>query len=722
MAADLPLSRLFSDPALTGTPPHNVQFSPDGEFVTFLQGSDDDSERYNLWLMSVTQGQPQEVIDTTKLALSEPLSDEEKARRERQRIFGEGILAYQWSPQGNAFLFELGGDIYLYHISQQRLEHFTDAPQFDTDARFSPQGTYVSFIRSQNLYVKPVAGGEPLAITTKGGGTIKYGMAEFAAQEEMDRMTGYWWADDEQHIALTRIDESPVPEATRNEIYASGIKEVKQRYPYAGDNNVTIDLGIAPIKANADIHWLDIKGEHPDGYLARVAWAPDSQRLSYQWQSRNQQDLTLGAYDLKRQEYLTLLAEHSETWLNILGNPHFLKSGKGYLWLSERTGYKHIYYSTWNGYTVRQLTSGPWQVDDVVDVDEKQGWVYFTGRKSDPLQSQLYRVALDGHSEPQQITKQPGIHHIEFAANHHYYIDTYSNDHQPPQIGIYDVSGQRQQWIYENALTAGHPLFPYLGKWSTPQYGTLKAEDGQPLYYRLWQPTHLVPGKQYPVITLIYGGPGVQTVTKGWSRQTLLAQYLVQHGYLVFQLDNRGSTGRGKQFEEVIYRHLASHELADQHQGVTFLRSLPYVDPKRIGIYGHSYGGYMTLMAMFRAGNDYAAGVAGAPVTDWALYDTHYTERYLGTPQNNAQGYQQSSVFPYTKGLSGSLLIYHGMADDNVLFTHTTRVVDALQKQGSLFELMTYPGAKHSLFGQTTRLHQYRTIVDFFDRKLKTAH
>lgn len=716
-ATNLPLERLFQDPSLSGTLPKHVTFSPDGSQVTYLQGSASDSDRYDLWLMPVAGGEPIRLVDSTQLGADEALSDEEKARRERQRVFGQGIMDYSWSPDGTALLFPLGGDVYLYHVDTHTLQQLTHSDGYETDAKFSPQGHYVSYVREQNLYVMPLDGRPEIAITQDGGDTVKYGMAEFVAQEEMARMTGYWWSADEQHLALTRVDTSPVPEAIRNEIYADGIKQIAQRYPYAGANNVAIQLGVASVNIKPTIKWLNISNGK-DGYLARVKWAPDSHRLSYQWQSRNQQDLTLAAYDIRNGEHQVLLEEHSNTWLNLNHDLYFMKNGKGYIWASERTGFKHLYYSSWSGYQVRSLTQGSWQVDELAAVDEENGWVYFTAREKTPLESQLYRVSLNGKEKPEQISTEPGFHQVTFASDQQHYLDTFSSDHQPPQISLHRADGKRQAWVYENALTSGHPLFPYLEQWTRPQYGTLQADDGQQLHYRLWQPETLQKNKKYPVIVLVYGGPGVQTVNNRWQHQIPFAQYLVQHGYLVFQLDNRGSAGRGKAFEDVIYHQLASHELSDQHQGITFLRSLPQVDAKRIGIYGHSYGGYMTLMSMFRSGDDYAAGVAGAPVTDWSLYDTHYTERYLGTPANNASGYQASSVLPYVEGLTGSLLIYHGMADDNVLFTHTTRVINALQQHGKLFELMAYPGAKHSLFGEQTRLHQYRTIVDFFDRKL----
>jgi len=299
------------------------------------------------------------------------------------------------------------------------------------------------------------------------------------------------------------------------------------------------------------------------------------------------------------------------------------------------------------------------------------------------------------------------------------FIDSASSVVQPTRVDLRAVDGKVLTVLEANQVTGTHPLAPYAAGLVKPRFGTLKAKDGQTLYYRIFEPAQLEKGKKYPVVVGVYGGPNAQRVTNSWSNKDLYFQYLVQQGYLVFQLDNRGSDNRGKAFEDPIYKHLAVAELEDQITGVEYLRGLPYVDAGKIGIYGHSYGGYMTLMAMFKAGQYFKAGVAGAPVTDWSLYDTHYTERFLGHPSDNKAGYEASAVFPYVKDYQGNVLIYHGMADDNVLFTHSTKLYSELQKQGKLYESMDYPGSKHSMFGQQVQTHLHKTITSFFDRHLK---
>ena len=713
----LSLARLFAEPSLSGTAPKSLSYSPDGSRITYLKGKAADANRLDLWQYDIKTARHSLLVDSDSLFQgTETLSDEEKARRERLRLFASGIVSYQWSKDGSALLFPLNGDLYHYDLKKKKSKKLTDTDSFETDAQISPKGRFVSFIRDQNIYVIELATGKETQLTKDGAGTIRNGMAEFVAQEEMARMTGYWWAPDDSKIAFTQFDEAAVAEAIRNEIYADDIKLYSQRYPYAGQANVQIRLGVVQL-SDQQVNWLDL-GKETDFYLPRVQWTQDPQLLTYQWQSRNQQKLELRLADLAKHNQRVLLTEQSNTWVNLHDDLHFLKKNQGFLWASERDGYKHIYHYQFDGSAPVQLTKGDWIVNNIAAVDEKKQLIYFNGRKDTPLEQHLYTVPLQGGEIARKT--EPGFsHQAVVAKDGSGFIDTASAAVQLPQVTLRDAAGKVRTVLSANTLDKDHPLTPYAGALVQPEFGTLKAADGQTLYYRLYKPKTLAAGKKYPVVVGVYGGPGAQRVTNSWSGRDLYFQYLVQNGYVVFQLDNRGSENRGKAFEDPIYRKLAEVELADQITGVEFLRTLPYVDGNKVGIYGHSYGGYMTIMAMLRAGDYFAAGVSGAPVTDWALYDTHYTERYLGHPKDNADGYSQSAVFPYVDGLKGKLLIYHGMADDNVLFTHSTKLFSLLQEKGKPFEMMTYPGSKHAMFGQPVQTHLHQTITAFFDRTLK---
>ncbi|WP_442871851.1 S9 family peptidase [Colwellia sp. 75C3] len=719
-AEQLTIERIYSSPSLNGQTPKSLKFSPDGTRVTYLQGKSDDLHRYDLWEYNLASKENKLLVDSQSLFSGpESLSDEEKARRERQRIYGVGIMEYQFSQDGSALLFPLNGDIYYYHLATKTAKRLTETAGFETDVKFSPKGNFVSYIREQNIYVLTIVSGEERQLTIDGAGTIKNGMSEFVAQEEMARMTGYWWSPDEKHIAFLRVDETPVKVVIRNEIYAEKIELIEQRYPATGTNNVHIQLAVTDIKGKK-IRFVNM-GDDQDIYLPRVKWLADSKKLSYQWQSRDQKTLVLKTYDLKKRRQKTLLTETSTHWLNLHKDLTFLSDNKTFIWASERDGYKHLYHYNLNGELISQLTKGEWVVDSLTRVDEKNGWVYFTGRADTPLERHLYKVPLSGKSPEnvQRITKRNGFHSINFSATSESYIDSFSNTKTPKQVSLHLANGEHITWLAENKVTAAHPVAPYYDDLVMPEFGSLKSDDGQAdLYYKLYKPKNMQPGKKYPVIVRVYGGPHAQLVTNSWKGADI-TQYMLQQGYIVYQLDNRGSNYRGTAFEFPIYEKLGQVEVTDQITGVKYLHTLPYVDKERIGVFGHSYGGYMALMTMFKAGDYFKAGVSGAPVTDWMLYDTHYTERYLNHPKVNAAGYQQSSVFPYVSGLSGPMMVYHGMADDNVLFTNTTKLIKALQDEGKLFELMTYPGSKHSMRGKKVKVHLNTTIMDFFDRHFK---
>lgn len=713
-ANQLTLERIYDSPSLSGKSPQALALSPDGQRVTFIRGKLTDYERYDLWEYHIPSGETRLLFDADDLHTgAENLSDEEKARRERMRVFGSGIMSYQWSADGKALLFPLAGDAFYYRLGDESATKVLDTQEFETDVKLSPKGNYLSFIREQNLFVIDLRTGKERQLTNEGGGAIKFGMAEFVAQEEMSRMTGYWWSPDESHIALTRVDESPVIEITRSEIYADNIKTITQRYPKAGTPNVQIDLGLLSMK-KGDIRWVDL-GKNKDIYLARGKWHPSSELFTYQLQSRNQQTLELHAVDASDLSQTDLLTERSNTWVNLHDDLYFIDDNS-FIWASERDGFKHLYQYSLGSQKAKQLTQGEWVVDQIEAIDKAKGVLYFSGRKDTPLERHLYGLSLQ-NGAINKISSRAGMHSVTFSDDASVYVDSFSTVDTPPQVSLNNANGKQLTWLEQNAINKQHPLHAYQSQWVSPTFGTVKADDGTDLHYRLYTPKDT--SSKRPVIVYLYGGPGVQMVTNGWGRRGLLVQYWVSQGYVVFTLDNRGSKYRGKAFEDPLYLKMGQVEVRDQIAGVKFLRTLPYVDANRIGVYGHSYGGYMALMTMFQASDYFQAGVSGAPVTDWRLYDTHYTERFMGNPNEVDAAYTASSVFPYAKGLKGKLLIYHGMADDNVLFTHSTMLYKHLQDLAIPFEVMDYPGKKHSLRGKATQIHLGHTITNFFDRNLK---
>ena len=724
-AEELTITRLVASPAISGPVAQGVKISPDGKRVTYLQGRADDQKQLDLWEYRIADGEKRLLVDSLALQGGEETLDEvELARRQRARISSSGIIEYEWAPGGNALLFPLGGEIYYLELASQP-RRLTETEATETDARVSPAGRYVSFIREQNLYVIDLATGEEQAITTGGGGAVSFGMAEFAAQEEMYRYTGYWWSEDDRRLAYTRIDESGVALKNRYEIDTSGVTTVAQRYPFAGTANAVVELFVLDL-SSGETREVDL-GKDKDFYLARVNFSPDG-TLAVQKQSRDQKSLELIFVDPASMEQTVVLREEQPRWINLHSDLTFLDGGERFIWTSERSGFNHIYLYRKDGTLVRPLTSGEWAVASegrsgagVQAVDEKGGYVWFAGFPETTTEKHLYRVPLAG-GEIEQMTAAGGWYEASVAADGRFYVENGQGPLRPPYTAIRSSSGELLTFITENPLDASHPYYPYLEGHNDFAFGTLAADDGTLLNYRLTLPTGFDPARKYPAVVYLYGGPGDGMVTRTWpinGRANGFNQVLTRNGYVVFTLDNRGTSNRGKAFEDVLYRNMGDFEVRDQLQGLAWLKAQSFVDPENVGIHGWSYGGYMTLMLMMKAPGDFKAGIAGAPVTNWRLYDTHYTERYMGDPNDGDGKYEASSPLSYADSLTDRLLIVHGMADDNVFFDNTVQMIDTLQKAAIPFEMMTYPGKRHGIVGEAETTQMWNMYLDFFNRNLK---
>ncbi|HEX9390925.1 MAG TPA: S9 family peptidase [Usitatibacteraceae bacterium] len=718
-AERLTIERLHADPALSGASPRKVKISPDGTRVTFLRGRDDDQFQLDLWEFNLHDKAMRRLVDSKLLKPSEQISDQEKARRERERTASfRGIIDYSWSPDGKRLLVPLAGDLYLVDVAQSDKGRRIATGNV-IDPKVSPRGRYVSFVRNQNLYVVDIATGVERQLTKDGAGTIHNAEAEFVAQEEMAQTSGYWWAPDDSAIAFKRFDEAPVPVARRFEIYADRTEVVEQRYPYAGEKNVLVSLAIVAL-ADGSIRPVDL-GPDSDIYLVRADWSKNSKQLVYQREARNQQRLDLVSVDAATLVQRILLSETSKTWVNLNADLRFLEKRDAFIWASERSGRKHLYLYDLNGKLLHAISGGDWEIDNLLAVDEKAGRVYVHSNRDAVIDKQIYALALDGGSadRPRRISQADGWHDAKFAEHGELYVDAWSDPNTPPQVSIRRTDGTLLTWLEHNELNDQHPYAPYLATHLPMEFGTLPAADGQMLQYSMIKPAGFDPAKRYPVFVYVYGGPTVQVVARKWGG--LFEQYMAQQGYIVFSIDNRGSARRERRFADALYRHFGSVEVDDQLAGIDWLNKQRFVDGKRIGVFGWSYGGYMAVSLLAAGSDRIAAGVAGAPVTDWQLYDTHYTERYLGDPKENAEGYKQSGVFAHLGGLRSPLLLLHGMADDNVLFTNSTRLISDLTSRGVLFELMTYPGAKHGFATRANKMHRDRMIEAFFAKHLGTA-
>jgi dipeptidyl-peptidase-4 len=716
-AERLTLDRLYSDPSLTGAGVRSLKVSPDGARVTFLRGREDNQFQLDLWEFNMKDKTTRRLVDSKVLVPEENLSDAEKARRERERTASlKGIISYSWSPDGKQLLVPLAGNLYLVDLAKPDAARLVASGNV-IDPKISPKGKYVSFVRNQNLFVIDLATGKERQLTTDGKGTVHNGEAEFVAQEEMGQRTGYYWAPDDSAIAYRSYDEAQVPVARRFEIYADRTDVVEQRYPAAGDPNAVVGLHIvSPV--TGEIRNIDL-GPNKDIYLVRADWTPSAKALVFQRQTRDQKKLELISVDTASLAQKVLVTETAKTWTTINDDLRFLASGKGFIWSSERDGYSHLYLFDMNGKMLHPISKGPWGIDALLAVDEKSGKVFVSSNKDAIIDKQVYALNIDGSNadKPKRITQNDGWHDASFSRNGELFVDTWSDPANPPQVSIRRPDGAMVTWLEQNEVNASHPYYKYKSDHLPTEYGTMKAKDGQTMYWSMIKPYKFDASKKYPVYLSTYGGPHSQHVSRRWG--DMFDQYMAQQGYVVFRMDNRGSGRRERAFTDAIYRNLGKAEVEDQLTGVEWLGKQSFVDPKRVGVYGWSYGGFMALRLLSQGSDKIAAGVSGAPVTDWGLYDTHYTEQFMDKPSDNVEGYKQSNVFYHVDGLKSKLLLIHGMADDNVLFTNTTKMIDALVNRGVQFELMTYPGAKHGVANRLQRKHVQTAIDAFFRKHLK---
>nr|WP_235522827.1 DPP IV N-terminal domain-containing protein [Novosphingobium sp. Leaf2] len=710
-APALTFDRVFASPSLDGPQPRGVKVSPDGRFITLLRNRSDDRDRYDLWAFDRTSGKWRMLVDSLKVGSNRTLSEAEKMQRERQRIGSlKGIVSYDWTEDSKAILVPLDGDLYLAGLDGS-VRRLTDSPQDELNAALSPKGRYVSFVREGRLHVGPLADKDQPAITPpETAATVHWGEAEFVAQEEMDRMDGYWWSPDDARIAVERYDEAPVGVVTRAAIGADGTRTYEQRYPAAGTPNVLVSLHVMKPDGTGRVA-VDL-GPDPDIYLARVNWSRDGRTLFVQREDRAQTRLDMLTVDPQTGASKVLFTETAapKSWINLTDNYRFLKDGS-LIWWSERDGFGHLY--RFKDGQWRQLTKGAWVVTKLVSVDEAKGRVLFTGTRDDVLAPQLYAIGLDTPGEPKRLTEADWSNTVSASRDGATVIVTRSSTTQPAQTYIADETGKRLAWVEENALDGAHPYAPYEASHRPTTFGTIKAQDGSDLHWMMITPP-LVAGNRYPVFFEHYGGPHVQTVTRGWKGA--LAQAIVAKGYVYFAIDGRGSANRGVAFESQIRQAMGTVEVADQRAGAQYLKTLDFVDPAKIAIYGWSYGGYMTLKMLEANQGLYAAGIAGAPVTKWELYDTHYTERYMGDPRQVPDAYRKADTLQETGKIADPLLLLHGMADDNVVFENSTALAAKLQGEGKPFEMMFYPGQTHAVRGPKISVHVWNTIFDFLDR------
>jgi dipeptidyl-peptidase 4 len=622
---------------------------------------------------------------------------------------------YNLNPAETAVLIDWSNDLFYYEFGSDRAIRLTNNPEEEIGEEFSPDGRMISFVRGNNLYVEEL-GMQPRerALTSDGGTKILNGRLDWVYQEELygrGNFGAYWWSPDSKTIAFLRFDETPVPEFTVVDHIPYDQRIEVTPYPKAGDPNPIVKLAVVNA-SGGDIRWVDtFKYQPADLLISRVAWTPDSKKVVYQAQNREQTFLDVNFADARDGKSTNIIHETSKAWVAINENPIWLKDGS-FIWASERSGWEHLYHYAADGKLLRQITDGKWEVSSIQGVDEDNGYIYFTSTEHSPIAGQAYRIKLDGTGMT-RLTQTEGAHRVDLSPANNYFIDVWSDLNTPSQVRLFDASGKLVRVIAENKVDA---LKQY--KLGTAELLQVKTRDGFTMEAMMIKPPDFDARKKYPVMSFTYSGPHAPQVRNSWGSQTyMFHQLLAQKGYIIWICDNRTASGKGLESTWPVYKNFGELELRDLEDGVTWLKNQAYIDGSRIGIWGWSYGGFMTSYALTHS-QSFKMGIAGGTVADWRDYDSIYTERYMQTPQNNPEGYKKSSPVNAAKNLHGKLLLIHGAIDDNVHMANTIQFVYELQKAGKQFQLMVYPKSRHGVTDPLLLKHMRQMMLDFIVENL----
>lgn len=687
--------------------PTGISVTPDGDAVLFLRSGPRDVIR-NLYEMNVATGEVRCLARAEDIlqGKSEKLSAEERARRERLRESGQGITWYKLSNAGDKVLIGLSGKLYVIMREDGGV---TNLPDNDAgpaiDPQFSPDGEYVACVRGYDLHVINIATGQDKALTTGGTQELSHGMAEFVAQEEMDRRSGFWWSDDSKMIAYEEADQRDVETMYIADAVHPSAPPQGWRYPRAGQNNAKVRLGIIAV-TGGETKWVDWDSKtYP--YLASVRWGEDNPLTIYV-QDRGQHEAVLYKVDPATGHTEELLKENDPAWINIdAGMPQWLSKNGDFLWTTERNGEKQLEVRSAKGAVRKSVAPPQARLFSVAAIDRERNDVIVNGA-TDSKENHLYRLSLRG-SEIAALTEGSGVHGGTFARSGKTWVHSMSMANGATKQ---QVCGRDATLRGDLPSVAEEPPFMPQVEWATV------TADGREYATAIVRPRNFQRGQKYPVIDYVYGGPG-HTMVSADARSYLRQQWMADQGFIVVSADGRGTPRRGRDWERAIARDIIEIPLADQVAAIQALGAKhSEMDMTRVGIYGWSFGGYFSVMAACRRPDVFHAAVGGAPVIDWEDYDTHYTERYMSTPQDNADGYHRCNATSYAGDLRRPLLLIHGTTDDNVYFTHTLKMADSLFKAGKPYELLVLPGFTHMVPDPDVTTRLYERIVGFFRKTL----
>lgn len=691
----LTVKDLYTDPGLS---PYkyrekNFQWTPDGESITYFEKVNQDT----FALLRLYIGS--ENVDTVFISSDLVWINKKDTVQLNARRF-------KWSPNGNDLLLYGQNDFFLYEVETGFTNRITYDEEVKKDAKFSPDSKWLSYVKNHDLWVTNTKSLESIQLTTGGNEHLLNGELDWVYPEELQIRTGYQWSPDSKKIAFLQMDENEVPKFPIPDLSKVHPEVYFEHYPKAGDPNPKVRIGITDITTKETV-WVK-----PDSneYIPRFDWLPNSSKLAVQTLNRNQNQLILYFVNPVTGQCEKIVEERDPCWLNISDLYYFFEDRNSFIWYSERDGYMHLYLYDYDGEMVKQLTKGEWCVTNLNSVDEENNVVYFTANKKSLIERHLYSLSLKS-GKIREITKGRGVHSGNFSNTNEYFLEYFTDVDTPTEVYLTSNRGKQKRLLFKNE---GFDKEKY--EFGDTKFVEITAKDGATLYGSLLFPANFDKDKKYPVLIYVYGGPHSQVVQNRLTRPWF--HLLTQRGYIIFSLDNRGSYGRSRDWERKIYKKMSFYELQDQLEGIKYLKSLEYVDSTRIGIWGWSYGGYMVLNALTKASDAFKTGIAVAPVTHWKFYDSIYTERYMGLPQGNSEGYYESSPLNFVENIKSNFLLIHGTGDDNVHFQNSTEFINKLIKYDKHFELMIYPGRKHGISDKEASIHLYEKMTKFIEENL----